>query len=243
MRPVDLAAEQTVNFVLAHLPSRPVRILDVGCGWGLVARRLQDRGHELVAIDEEAEIVAGARALGHDSRMATWPAFDDAPFDVVLFGRSLHHIQPLGAAIEQAHRLLRPTGLVLVDEFAWAEIDPATAEWFYSTTRQLDACRMLISDDDSFAADLLRRGGEFRFWQDEHDRDLHPVTEMWSALRSHFLSLSETSAPYLDRYLCQVLPENQAGCAIAARILAVEERLAQLGAIVLIGRRFVGSKG
>jgi SAM-dependent methyltransferase len=242
MRPIDLATDETVAFVLAHIGQPPRRILDVGCGTGLVAHRLHARGYEVVAIDESAELIQQTRALGVDAQLATWPSFVDTPFDVVLFARSLHHIQPLAAAVEHAHRLLVPSGLVLVDDFAWAEIDPITAEWFYSIVRLLRTCHMLIEQEDGFATDLARSGGEYAFWQQSHDHELHTVTAMWLALRGLFQSLSESSVPYLYRYLCPVVAENEAGYAIVSEVLASEQRLAQLGAVPLIGRRFVGRK-
>lgn len=242
MRPSDLAADETVAFVLAHIARPPLRILDVGCGSGLVAHRLQAHGYEVVAIDESAEQIQQARALGVDAHLAAWPSFAEAPFDVVLFARSLHHIQPLAAAIEHAHRLLVPSGLVIVDDFAWAEIDPVTAEWFYGVVRLLATCQVLIAQEHSFAIELVRSGGEFAFWQHSHDHDLHTVTAMWSALRRHFQSLSETSVPHLYRYLCPVVAETEAGYAIGSQVRDMEQRLAQLGRLTLVGRRFVGRK-
>src|SRR5262245_26885410 len=156
MRPIDLATDETVAFVLVHIAQPPLRILDVGCGTGLVAHRLQARGYDVVAIDESAELVQQTRALGVDAQLAAWPSFVDTPFDVVLFARSLHHIQPLAAAVEHAHHLLVPSGLILVDDFAWAEIDPITAEWFYSVVRLLTTCQVLVEQGDSFATELAR---------------------------------------------------------------------------------------
>jgi SAM-dependent methyltransferase len=207
-----------------------------------VAHRLQACGYDVVAIDESAELVQQTRTLGVDARVAAWPSFVDTPFDVVLFARSLHHIQPLAEAVEHAHRLVVPSGLVIVDDFAWAEIDSITAEWFYGVVRLLNVCQTLIAKEDSFASELVRSDGSFAFWQHSHDHELHPVTAMWSALRSHFQSLSETSAPYLYRYLCPVIAENEAGYAIVSQVRDMEQRLAHLGALTLIGRRFVGRK-
>jgi SAM-dependent methyltransferase len=242
MHPSDLAADETVALVLAHLTTPQLRILDVGCGTGLVARRLHARGHDVVAIDESAELVQQARALGVDARVAAWPSFEDTRFDVVLFARSLHHIQPLAEAVAHAHRLLVPSGLVIVDDFAWAEIDPVTAEWFYGVVRLLTACQVLVAKEDSFATELVRSDGTFAFWQQSHDHDLHTVTAMWSALRGQFQSLSETRAPYLYRYLCPLVAENEAGYVIVAQVRDMEQRLAHLGTLTLIGRRFVGRK-
>ncbi|HEX6386996.1 MAG TPA: class I SAM-dependent methyltransferase, partial [Anaerolineae bacterium] len=95
MRPIDLAVNETVAFILDHIAPPPLRILDVGCGTGLVAHRLQAHGYDVIAIDESAELVEQARALGVTARVAAWPSFADTPFDVILFARSLHHIHPL----------------------------------------------------------------------------------------------------------------------------------------------------
>jgi SAM-dependent methyltransferase len=242
MRPIDLAAHETVAFVLAQLAPPPLRILDVGCGTGKVARGLQARGYDVVAIDQSAELVQQTRALGVEARVAAWPSFADSPFDVVLFARSLHHIQPLAEAVSHAHRLLVPSGLVIVDDFAWTEIDPITAEWFYGAVRLLNACQVLVAKEDSFATELVRSDGAFGFWQQSHDHELHSVTAMWSALQTHFQSLSETNAPYLYRYLCPVVAENEAGYAIVSQVRDMEQRLAQLGTLTPIARRFVGRK-
>ena len=242
MRPSDLAADETVAFVLAHIAQPPLRILDVGCGAGLVARRLQARGYDVVAIDESTELVQQARALGADARVAAWPSFADTPFDVVLFARSLHHIQPLAEAVAHAHRLLVSSGLVLVEDFAWVEIEPVTAEWFYGVVRLLTTCQVIVAKEDSFATELARSGGAFAFWQQSHDHDLHTVTAMWAALQTQFQSLSETSAPDLYRYLCPAVAANEVGYAIVSQVLAMEQRLAHLGTLTLIGRRFVGRK-
>lgn len=242
MLPIDLATDETAAYILDQIPSPYARILDVGCGDGLLASRLQAQGHDVVAIDESAEMVQQARARGVDARVAGWPSFEDSPFDIILFVWSLHHIHPLVGAVEQAHQLLVSPGRVIVEDSAWEEIDPATAEWFYGIARLIDRCQALVPKEDSFATDLVQSGGDFEFWQHSHDRDLHAVEAMWAALRTPFRSLSETSAPHLYRYLCPVLAENETGYNIVSQVLDMERRLAKHGMIELIGRRFVGVK-
>ncbi len=122
------------------------------------------------------------------------------------------------------------------------EIEPVTAEWFYGVVRLLTMCQVIVAKEDSFATELARSGGTFAFWQQSHDHDLHTVTAMWAALQTQFQSLSETSAPDLYRYLCPVVAENEAGYAIVSQVRAMEQRLADLGTITLVGRRFVGRK-
>lgn len=242
MRPADLAAEETTAFVLTHLPDAPVRILDVGCGTGEIARRLQKQGYEVVAVDSSEERVEQARALGVDARVAAWPDFEDEPFDVVLFSRSLHHIEPLKEAVEQAHKLLKPGGTVLVDDFAWADIDPATGEWFYGVVRLLDACGALHAEE-GFTYDLAQSGGRFEFWQESRaGHDFHTVEAMWDALGKHFDKVVDASSPRLYRHLRPALTDDDSGTEIMLRVREMEERLGELGTVRWIGRQFVGRK-
>lgn len=111
--------------------------------------------------------------------------------------------------MEQAHWLLVSGGRVMVEDFAWPEIDPVTAEWFYSNPQLLYRCNVIIEHEGSFAAYLLRSDGSFASWQHSHDHDMHGVSAMWSTLRTLFQSISEGSMPYLYRYLCPVLAENE----------------------------------
>lgn len=242
MVPTDLPVDEIVAFVLSHLSRSQMRILDVGCGNGLVASRLQAHGQTVVAIDESPEIVQAANASGVAARIAAWPSFEDDPFDIILFAASLHHIHPLTEAVEQAHRLLLPSGLIIVEDFAWDDIDMITAEWFYGVVRLLASCKVVSVEGDSFVAELAKSGGEFTCWQHSHDHELHTITAMWSTLQTRFHKLSETKVPYLYRYLCPVLPENDIGYRVASQVLELEGRLANLDTIPLIGRRFVGRK-
>ena len=54
----DLAGE--ARLMDALLPPRS-RVLDAGCGTGRVAAALQERGHTVVGVDADAELVAAAR--------------------------------------------------------------------------------------------------------------------------------------------------------------------------------------
>lgn len=243
MRPLDIATNETLKFMQAHLSTTPARILEVGCGNGELAQRLQGLGQQIIGIDSSPEAVHEARRLGVDARVAHWPEFDDQSFDAILFTRSLHHIHHLDEAIEKAAAVLKPTGVVMVEDFAFDEIDWATVEWFYSILALLNTCgRLIFDDEDSFGKALWRGNGDFEIWHREHDHDLHPAVKMFSVLKNELTPLMEASAPYLYRYLCPLLEGNEAGYGIVSQVFENEKRLAQTGAIKLIGRRFVGMK-
>jgi 2-polyprenyl-3-methyl-5-hydroxy-6-metoxy-1,4-benzoquinol methylase len=121
------------HLVLQAVPGDCRRALDVGCGTGLLARRLADRG-EVVAIDAHAGALARARAATDTGSRITFVrgdvltyAFDDGSFDFISAVAVLHHL-PLEAALGRLKRLLRPGGVVVViglyrtetfEDYAW----------------------------------------------------------------------------------------------------------------------------
>ncbi|MBI4081498.1 MAG: class I SAM-dependent methyltransferase [Candidatus Lambdaproteobacteria bacterium] len=142
-RPSDLQYQDTAAYVGRFAPQARARILDVGCGSGGLAAALGAAGHVVTPIDASEEAVAEARANGIDARQADLLDFTGGPFDVVLFSFSLHHIAPLGEALEKARALLAPGGRVMLEEFAIERVDAATAAWFFGTQDVLVAAGLL----------------------------------------------------------------------------------------------------
>jgi SAM-dependent methyltransferase len=235
----DVPTLETLAFVQPHLPSPPARILEVGCGDGALASRLQTLGYRILAIDSSEKAIMRARQRGLDARVVQWPDFEEAPFDVVMFTRSLHHIGPLEQAVARAKHLLRVPGRVLVEDFAFKEIAPLAIEWLYQVLVVLSEAGVLRSEADGFAARVLREGGSPAAWQAAHDPHLHTADTMLASLQQHFPDVEATTAPYLYRYVCAVMEEDAASFALASRILALEKRFAELANAPLIGRRFV----
>jgi 2-polyprenyl-3-methyl-5-hydroxy-6-metoxy-1,4-benzoquinol methylase len=91
-----VTSEVTEQFVLAHLPAPPCRLLEVGCGSGELALELAAAGYDVVAIDPRSP-------NGEIFRRVALEAFvDPNPFDAAVANRSLHHIPNLAGAIAQA---------------------------------------------------------------------------------------------------------------------------------------------
>ncbi len=120
----DLDGE--ARFLDALLP-RNSRVLDAGCGGGRTGAALHARGHSVVGVDIDEQLVSAARA---DHPAVRWevadlatldPAvLDGVPFDAaVLAGNVMVYLAP-GTEAEVLRRLaaaLRPDG-VLVTGFA-----------------------------------------------------------------------------------------------------------------------------
>ena len=101
-------------------------VLDVGCGEGWLVRRLRDAGAaRVVGIDPLEVALEHTREEGPpelvdaflDGSAESLP-FEDRSFDIVVFFNSLHHVPQAGldAAIAEALRVLRPRGLIYVQE-------------------------------------------------------------------------------------------------------------------------------
>src|SRR3954463_12998872 len=111
--------------VLAALlpPDEPV-VVDVGCGDGSLVRWLERNGARAIGIEVADEPLARAREHDRVGRERYEQAgaqalpLVDACADAVLFVNSLHHVpgELLEAALAEAARVLRPGGLLYVQE-------------------------------------------------------------------------------------------------------------------------------
>jgi SAM-dependent methyltransferase len=93
-------------------PSPGERILDLGCGDGVLTKRLVDAGAHVIGMDHSPEMIAAARTLGLDARIADATALPfNAEFDAVFTNATLHWVkaQP-DAPVAGAFRALKPGG-------------------------------------------------------------------------------------------------------------------------------------
>lgn len=98
--------------VVELLDPRPgERILDLGCGDGVLTLKLQELGCQLVGIDSSPELVQAALDLDLDVAIqdATEMAFDDE-FDAVFSNAVLHWISDADRVIANVFRALREGG-------------------------------------------------------------------------------------------------------------------------------------
>jgi SAM-dependent methyltransferase len=85
----------------------PRRALEVGCGPGDFAARLQTAGIEVVAVDQSEQMVALARERGIDARLGDVQAlaFADGSFDVAVANFMLYHVPELDRGLAELARV------------------------------------------------------------------------------------------------------------------------------------------
>ena len=167
---VDQVAAQHGRDPRARRPLQGLRLLDIGCGGGLLSEPMARLGAEVVGADAAEGNVAIARAhaaqmgLDIDYRATTAEALAEAgeSFDVVLNMEVIEHVADPQGYVDACARLVRPGGLMLTSTLnrtgkAWAMaivgaervlrwLPPGTHEW-----------RKFLTPDELFA--MLTRAG------------------------------------------------------------------------------------
>jgi 2-polyprenyl-6-hydroxyphenyl methylase/3-demethylubiquinone-9 3-methyltransferase len=99
-----------------------LRILDIGCGGGILCEPLARLGAQMVGADpaqaniEAARIHAAGAGLTIDYRVTTAEALADAGerFDVVLAMEVVEHVADLGLFVSRCAEMVKPGGLMVV---------------------------------------------------------------------------------------------------------------------------------
>ena len=107
-------ASRLLDLIAAHVPTG--RLLDVGCGHGLLLDEARSRGYAVVGLELSRAAAAHARdVLRLDVRELPLEDFRaDEGFDVVVLADVLEHLDDPVAGIDRCLELLRPDGVLCV---------------------------------------------------------------------------------------------------------------------------------
>ena len=135
--------------------TRATRMLDVGCGAGLLLRRLVDEGYEHVT-GIDPFIARDIQYRGRTLVRRTTLDQVDGPYDLIMFHHSLEHIEDQRSTMEHVARLLAPSGccIVRIPTVSSAAWDTYQDRWV-----QLDAPRHLVLHSVRSIETLARRAG------------------------------------------------------------------------------------
>jgi SAM-dependent methyltransferase len=92
-------------------PRARERVLDLGCGDGVLTERIVASGAAVVAVDAAPDMVAAARARGIDARVMRGQDLTfEREFDAVFSNAALHWMHPPEAVLSGVRRALKPGG-------------------------------------------------------------------------------------------------------------------------------------
>ena len=103
--------------------SRPLDVLDIGCGAGAQCKFWLDHGHRYWGVDINQPLIELARQRAQqlqlsahfDVSTATALPFADQSMDVCLLPELLEHVADWQSCVDQAVRVLRPDGLLYIN--------------------------------------------------------------------------------------------------------------------------------
>ncbi|MEM6538131.1 MAG: bifunctional 2-polyprenyl-6-hydroxyphenol methylase/3-demethylubiquinol 3-O-methyltransferase UbiG [Pseudomonadota bacterium] len=107
----------------AQEPLKGLRLMDVGCGGGLVCEPMRRLGAEVVGVDaaernvKTAMVHAAESRLEIDYRAATVESLVEAgeePFDVVLNLEAVEHVADVDLFLQSSAKLVKPGGIMIV---------------------------------------------------------------------------------------------------------------------------------
>jgi ubiquinone/menaquinone biosynthesis C-methylase UbiE len=114
-----------VDLLQLDRPNRSLKILDLGCGNGIVSYAFAALGHEVYSVDPDTSDDVGLEAAARlaaqplSGRISTFQAFaeslpfPDHTFDVVYTRQALHHFGDLPQGLAECARVLKPQGKFL----------------------------------------------------------------------------------------------------------------------------------
>jgi 2-polyprenyl-6-hydroxyphenyl methylase/3-demethylubiquinone-9 3-methyltransferase len=109
-----------LSFINQSIDLSGKRVLDVGCGGGILSESLAEKGAVVTGIDAENEAINTATAHAKESKLAITyictpiEDFEELPFDVVTCMELLEHVTTPQTVISHCARLLKPGGYLLV---------------------------------------------------------------------------------------------------------------------------------
>lgn len=184
-KPLHRLNPARADYVAARARLEGARVLDVGCGGGLLAEALARRGAEVTGIDMAPAMIETARLHAAEARLPVTYRVQDAAelalqtphaYDVVCCMEMLEHVAEPAAFLDVLARLVRPGGAVFVS----------------TLNRNLKAFMLAIVGAE-YVLRLLPRGTH------EYERFIRPA-ELAAWGRTAQLSLVHTAGLHYDPF-------------------------------------------
>ncbi|MCZ8165173.1 bifunctional 2-polyprenyl-6-hydroxyphenol methylase/3-demethylubiquinol 3-O-methyltransferase UbiG [Silanimonas sp.] len=207
--PLHVLNPARLGYVAARQPLRGARVLDVGCGGGLLSEAMAREGARVLGLDLSPELIdiaklhrlestQGGAILDLEYRVQAVEALaaaEPASFDAITCMEMLEHVPEPGSILEACARLLKPGGRL-----------------FVSTINRTPAAFALAIVGAEYIAGLLAKG--------THDyRSFIKPSEITRVLRAVGLDVEDASGLHYDplRKSAKVAPGTRVNYLLSAR--------------------------
>lgn len=121
LKAYEEAYQKSVDLVLKYVKAAD-RVLEIGCGTGIISFGIQDHVREVVGTDISAKMIEIAKAKAADQKAENVSffvqdgyqnQFEDHSFDHVLLFNILYIVKEPDSVLKEAKRLLKPGGLLI----------------------------------------------------------------------------------------------------------------------------------
>jgi ubiquinone/menaquinone biosynthesis C-methylase UbiE len=129
------------------------KVLDLGCGTGRFSIPMMTRlGFDVTGVDSSAEMLAKAKKKDFSCDV-TWEladanalAFPDCSFAVVFISHLLHHVDCPLTVLKECHRVLDPSGIILIRYGTMDQIRDDVEHTFFPQAVEIDEQRIFSQE-------------------------------------------------------------------------------------------------
>ncbi len=128
--------------------SKGARVLDLGCGTGRFSLPMANRlGFDVTGADSSAEMLAKAKQKDSSSTVnwmladANALTFPGGSFDLVFMSHLLHHVDSPLTVLKECHKVLIPSGVVLIRYGTMEQIQNDVEHTFFPQVIEVDEPR------------------------------------------------------------------------------------------------------
>lgn len=112
--------ELRLDFIKRHIDLTNLKVLDVGCGGGILCESMAKSGAHVTGIDAECEAISVAQNHAHSLNLKidyicnSIENYESERFDVITCMEMLEHVENPQLVFEHCRRLLKPEGLLFI---------------------------------------------------------------------------------------------------------------------------------